>query len=90
MTITGIIVAILVGLLIGALGRLLVPGRQNLPIWLTIAIGIVAALLGSLFAYAVGVGDTEGFDWIEFIFQVAFAAVGVALMSGFYGRRGRR
>ena len=44
MTITGIISAIIIGLIIGALGRLVVPGRQPIPIWLTIVIGIVAAI----------------------------------------------
>ena len=42
MTVTGIITAIIVGLIIGALGRLVVPGKQNIPIWLTIVIGVVA------------------------------------------------
>jgi uncharacterized membrane protein YeaQ/YmgE (transglycosylase-associated protein family) len=41
-----IISAIVVGLIIGALGRLVLPGRQDMPIWLTILIGIVAALIG--------------------------------------------
>jgi len=47
MTVTGIITAIVVGLIIGALGRLVVPGKQNIPIWLTILVGIVAALIGT-------------------------------------------
>jgi len=33
MTITGIISAILIGLVIGVLGRLVVPGKQHIPIW---------------------------------------------------------
>ena len=44
MTVTGIITAIIVGAIVGALGRLVVPGRQPIPIWLTILIGIVAAI----------------------------------------------
>ena len=44
MTVTGIITAIVVGIIIGALGRLVVPGKQNIPIWLTIVVGIVANL----------------------------------------------
>ena len=44
MTVTGIITALIVGLIIGALGRLVVPGKQNIPIWLTLVIGVVAAL----------------------------------------------
>jgi uncharacterized membrane protein YeaQ/YmgE (transglycosylase-associated protein family) len=84
-----IISAIVVGLIIGALGRLVVPGRQDISIWLTILIGIVAALIGSLIASALGVGETRGIDWIKLIIQVALAAAGVALVAGRYapGRR---
>lgn len=68
-------------LIIGALGRLMLPGRQDMPIWLTILIGIVAALIGSLIASALGVGETRGMDWIKLIIQVALAAAGVALVA---------
>ena len=85
-----IISAIVVGAIIGALGRLVVPGRQNMSIWLTIAIGIVAALVGGLIASALGVGDTKGIDWIKLIIQVALAAVGVALVAGRSGSRSVR
>ncbi len=87
MTVTGIITALIVGLIIGALGRLVVPGKQNIPIWLTMVIGVVAALLGTVLANAIGVGNTRGFDWIEFAFQVVLAAIGVALVAGVAGRR---
>jgi uncharacterized membrane protein YeaQ/YmgE (transglycosylase-associated protein family) len=85
-----IISAIVVGLIIGALGRLVLPGRQDIPIWPTIAIGIAAALIGSLIASALGVGETRGIDWIKLIIQVALAAAGVALAADRYapGRRG--
>jgi uncharacterized membrane protein YeaQ/YmgE (transglycosylase-associated protein family) len=85
-----IISAIVVGLIIGALGRLVLPGRQDISIWLTIAIGIVAALVGSLIASALGVGDTSGIDWIKLIIQVALAAAGVALVAGRFATGGRR
>jgi uncharacterized membrane protein YeaQ/YmgE (transglycosylase-associated protein family) len=87
MTVTGIITALVVGLIIGALGRLVVPGKQNIPIWLTIVVGIVAALLGTVIARAAGVADTTGFDWTELLFQVVLAAVGVALVAGIGSRR---
>lgn len=87
MTVAGIISALIVGLIIGALGRLVLPGRQAIPVWLTILIGIGAALLGTAIARATGVADTNGVDWIEVFIQVVLAAVGVALVSGFYGRR---
>ncbi|MEV4642554.1 GlsB/YeaQ/YmgE family stress response membrane protein [Actinoplanes sp. NPDC049548] len=88
MTVTGIITALIVGLIIGALGRLVVPGKQNIPIWLTMVIGVVAALLGTVIARAVGLADTDGLDWTELLFQVVLAAIGVALVAGIGGRRG--
>ena len=88
MAISGILTAILVGLVVGALGRLVVPGKQHIPIWLTIVIGIVAALLGTVIARAVGVGG-NGFSWIMLLFQIVLAAVGVALVAGLGGRRRR-
>ncbi|MGN9809362.1 GlsB/YeaQ/YmgE family stress response membrane protein [Micromonospora sp. BQ11] len=87
MEVTGFFTAIIIGLIIGALGRLVVPGRQNIPIWLTLLIGVVAAVLGTLVAGALGVDDTPGVDWIELLLQVVFAAIGVSLAAGIYGRR---
>jgi uncharacterized membrane protein YeaQ/YmgE (transglycosylase-associated protein family) len=87
-TVTGIITALIVGLIIGALGRLVVPGRQNIPIWLTMLIGVGAALLGTVLARAMGL-DTAGFSFTELLVQVVLAAVGVALVVGVAGR-GRR
>jgi uncharacterized membrane protein YeaQ/YmgE (transglycosylase-associated protein family) len=88
-TITGIITALVVGLIIGALGRLVVPGKQNIPIWLTMLIGVVAALLGTAIARALNVADTAGFDWTELLIQIALAAVGVGLVVGIGGSRRR-
>ena len=87
MEITGIITALVVGLIIGVLGRIVAPGRQNIPIWLTLLVGIVAALVGTAIAAAFGVATTRGIDWIELIIQVALAAIGVAIVAGLYHRR---
>jgi len=87
MEVTGFFTAIIIGLVIGALGRLVVPGKQNIPIWLTLVIGVVAALVGTLLAGLFGVDQTPGIDWIELILQVALAAAGVALVAGMRGRR---
>ncbi|MFY1622193.1 GlsB/YeaQ/YmgE family stress response membrane protein [Micromonospora sp. WMMD723] len=87
MEVQGFFTAIIIGLIIGALGRLVVPGKQKISILLTLAIGVVAAVLGTLLAGALGVDDTRGIDWIELFLQVGFAAVGVALLAGTYGRR---
>lgn len=91
MTITGILTAIVIGLIIGALGRLVLPGRQRIPIWLTILVGIVAAFIGTALARAMGIPTaTSGIDWMELLVQVVVAAVGVALVAGLYGRRRSR
>ncbi|MEU1607658.1 GlsB/YeaQ/YmgE family stress response membrane protein [Micromonospora matsumotoense] len=87
MEVQGFFTAIIIGLIIGALGRLVVPGKQKISILLTLAIGVVAAILGTLVAGALGVDDTAGVDWIELFIQVVFAALGVALLAGIYGRR---
>lgn len=89
MTITGIISAIIVGLVIGALGRLVVPGRQPIPIWLTLLIGIVAAFIGGFIANAFGYGNAGGgIPWILILIQVVVAAILVAITANIYGRRG--
>ncbi|XTZ15048.1 GlsB/YeaQ/YmgE family stress response membrane protein [Micromonospora echinospora] len=87
MEVTGFFTALVIGLIIGALGRLVVPGRQSIPIWLTLLIGVIAAVLGTLVAGALGVDDTRGVDWIELGLQVVFAAIGVSIVAGTYGRR---
>jgi len=91
MTVTGIITAIIVGAIIGALGRLVVPGRQPIPIWLTILVGIVAAFIGTALARAIGIPTaTNGIDWMELLVQVVVAAIGVVVAANLYTRRGRR
>ncbi len=74
-----ILTLIIVGLIIGALGRLVVPGRNKVGIVLTIAVGIVSAIAGAL----VGTSITDSALLITVV-QVAVAAV------IFIGIRGRK
>src|SRR4051812_35320718 len=81
MAITGVITALVIGAVMGAFGRLILPGRQNIPIWLTIVVGVVAALLGTLIAQAVGIRTTTpGVDRLELLVQLALAVVGAAIV----------
>lgn len=77
-----------VGLVIGALARLVVPGRHRLGLLLTMAIGIAGALVGSILGKLLPVGGVG-----TFLLQVAVAATGVAVVSGssraLPGRSGR-
>jgi uncharacterized membrane protein YeaQ/YmgE (transglycosylase-associated protein family) len=72
-----IFTAILAGVVIGALGRLIIPGRQAIGWILTFVLGLVGAVLGGFLA--------EGMDidvwWQVLIVQVVVAAVLVALVS---------
>lgn len=86
MTIGGVITAIIFGAIIGGLGRLLVPGRQRMPIWLTIVVGIVAAFIGTWIAHLLHL-KTHGFNFWETIFQIAVAVIGVLLVTTLWPRK---
>ncbi|MGP4053249.1 GlsB/YeaQ/YmgE family stress response membrane protein [Mycobacterium sp. 4D054] len=88
MTITGIISAILIGIVVGVLGRLVLPGKQPIGMLVTILVGIVSALIGTAVARAIGIPTaTSGVDWLELLVQVVVAALGVALVAALMGRR---
>jgi uncharacterized membrane protein YeaQ/YmgE (transglycosylase-associated protein family) len=90
MTPTGVITAILIGIVVGILGRLLVPGRQPIGMLVTILVGIVSAFIGTAIARAMGIPTaTSGVDWLELLVQVVVAALGVALVSALMGGRSR-
>ncbi|BBX51930.1 MULTISPECIES: GlsB/YeaQ/YmgE family stress response membrane protein [Mycolicibacterium] len=87
MTVTGIISAIFIGIVVGALGRLLLPGKQKIGILVTILVGIVSALIGTALAGAIGIPTaTSGVDWLELLVQVVVAALGVGLVAALMGR----
>ena len=82
----GFFSAILVGLVVGALGRLVVPGRQPIGCLLTVLLGVLGAVAGNAIARHIGIDN----GWLVFGCQVAVAAIGVALIAAaMYGRRGR-
>jgi uncharacterized membrane protein YeaQ/YmgE (transglycosylase-associated protein family) len=86
MTIGGIITAIIFGAIIGALGRLLVPGKQNMSIWLTVLVGIVAAFAGTGLAHLFGL-NTEGWNFWETLFQLVAAVIGVYLVAALWPKK---
>jgi len=85
MTITGIISALIIGVVVGALGRLFAPGRQNISILVTIIVGVVAAFLGT--AIVGPMRDTDGIDWVELLVQLVLAVIGVIIASRLLGSR---
>jgi uncharacterized membrane protein YeaQ/YmgE (transglycosylase-associated protein family) len=69
--------ALLVGLVVGALGRLVVPGRQPIGCLFTILLGIVGAVAGTAIARA---ADVDAW-FLVLALQVGVAAVGVAVVA---------
>jgi uncharacterized membrane protein YeaQ/YmgE (transglycosylase-associated protein family) len=82
-----VIWAIVAGLVIGSIAKLFVPGRQDVPLWLTILIGIAGALIGNFLAVVLGVRHTFGIDWIRHSLQVAAAVVLLGLVAPAWSRR---
>jgi|SRR5436190_16568083 len=73
---------VLTGLIIGALGRLVLPGRQEISLLATALVGIGASLLGGILANIFDVG------WlVQFLVAVALAAVGITLFASTEHRR---
>jgi uncharacterized membrane protein YeaQ/YmgE (transglycosylase-associated protein family) len=82
--------AIIAGLIIGGLARLVLSGRRPIPLWLTCVLGIIGGLIGDYLATKLHVRHTHGVDWIRHILQVAAAAVLISLVTPMYLTRGRR
>ena len=67
---------ILIGLVIGVLARLVLPGRQRIGMGLTLLLGVGGALIGGIVASAIGTGDIFELNIIGTIVGV-IAAVGL-------------
>ncbi|WP_327070684.1 GlsB/YeaQ/YmgE family stress response membrane protein [Kitasatospora sp. NBC_01250] len=78
---------LIIGLVLGLLARLLLRGPQAIPLWLTVVLGAVGALLGNAVAGWIGVRHTSGIDWIRHLLQIGFAVVLVGLVSPAWSRR---
>ena len=58
-----LLILILVGLVVGALARLLMPGRDPIGILGTLVVGVVGAVVGG-YLWREIFGNTEGIEWI--------------------------
>lgn len=91
LTLSVILWWLVIGLVIGAIGHLLVPGRQRIGILLTVVFGVVGAIVGGIITTAiVGAGHTV----ITFIVAIIVAALLISLISHprsrlYYGPRRR-
>ncbi len=80
--------ALIVGLLVGALARLVMPGKQHIGLIMTIALGAVGAFLGSWLTYNLGYTNSNG-GWavIPFLVGIIVAVILIAIYLGVTGRR---
>lgn len=81
-----IIGAIIVGAIIGALARLVLPGRQSVSVVVTVILGILGSLIASWLVYQLGYNNGNGgFQFIPFLAGIVVAAlliVGYGMATG--------
>jgi uncharacterized membrane protein YeaQ/YmgE (transglycosylase-associated protein family) len=80
---------IVAGLVIGALARLIKPGRQNLGILMTLLLGLAGSVIGGLIANLLGTGDIFELNFLGFIVAVIAAVVLIGIAEGAAGSRSR-
>ena len=83
-----IIGAVLVGLIVGGLARLIMPGKQNIGVVMTVLLGVVGSFLGTWVSYKLGYSNQNGgFKIIPFLVGIIIATVLIAAYLGIAGRR---
>jgi uncharacterized membrane protein YeaQ/YmgE (transglycosylase-associated protein family) len=78
---------IVAGLVIGALARLIKPGKQNLGLLATLLLGLVGSVIGGLVASLLGTGDIFELNVLGFIVAVIAAVALIGAAEAVAGRR---
>ncbi len=71
-----------IGLVIGALARLIKPGKQRLSMLMTLVLGVVGAIIGGVLASLIGTGNIFELDFLGFVFAVIAAVLLVGVAEG--------
>lgn len=86
----GIIASIIGGIIVGALARLFMKGKQPMGILITIVLGIIGAVIGYYIAQALGVATTNGIDWIRWAISIVVAMILIAIYLAVTNRKSVR
>ena len=78
---------IIAGLIIGALARLIKPGKQNLGILATLVLGLVGSVIGGTIANLLGTGDIFELNIIGFIAAVIVSVLLIGVAESLMGRK---
>jgi uncharacterized membrane protein YeaQ/YmgE (transglycosylase-associated protein family) len=79
---------IVFGAVIGVLARLVLPGRQNINLIITVILGILGALIGYwVWGSLLDKGNTAGIDWIRWFISIAAAAILVVIYGSITGKK---
>lgn len=86
-----IVLAIIVGAIIGVVARLIMPGKQNIGMIMTVLLGAVGGLIGSAVTAQFGYHNANGgVEWLPFIVGVVVAIFLIAIYQAITGRRSTR
>jgi uncharacterized membrane protein YeaQ/YmgE (transglycosylase-associated protein family) len=78
---------IVAGLIIGALARLIKPGKQNLSLLATLALGLVGSVIGGLIAQLFGTGGIFELNVIGFVLAVVAAVLLIGVAEGMTAKK---
>ena len=78
---------IVAGLVIGALARLIKPGKQNLGLLATLLLGLAGSVIGGVIANLLGTGDIFELNVLGFIVAVIASVLLIGVAEGLTGRR---
>ncbi|WP_026839941.1 GlsB/YeaQ/YmgE family stress response membrane protein [Citrifermentans bremense] len=71
----GILTWIILGLVVGALAKLLMPGDDPGGIFITILLGIAGAFLGGMIGTTLGIGSITGFNMLSIVLAIVGAII---------------
>ena len=78
---------IVAGLIIGALARLIKPGKKNLCLLATLLLGLAGSVIGGVVASLLGTGDIFELNFLGFIVAVIASVLLVGTAEAVAGRR---